>query len=105
MKLRSLFIAIVMSFMLGIGSLSTAGTRIYVKITPPAPKKVVVVKKNRPHKNAFWVKGHWKWNGRKYVWVKGHWQTPRKGFVWVPGHWAKNRHGWYWIDGHWKRVK
>ena len=83
---------------------SPAGTRIYVRIAPPAPKHVTVVKAKKPHKHAVWVSGHWRWNGKKYVWVDGHWVKPRKGYVYVPGHWKHDRHGWYWVSGHWKRI-
>jgi hypothetical protein len=74
-------------------------TVVYVKKAPPAPK-VVVIKKCAPNK--IWVKGHWKWNGRKYVWVKGHCIKKRKAHKWVPGHWKKTPRGWIWIEGHWR---
>lgn len=49
-----------------------AGRRVYVKIAPPAPKKVVVVKPNKPWKHAVWITGHWKWEKGRWVWAQGH---------------------------------
>lgn len=84
-------------------AMCAARRRVYVRISPPAPKKVVVVKTKKPHRNSVWVAGHWHWNGRKYVWRKGHWKNNPKGQIWVPGHWKKTAKGWYRVDGHWKR--
>ncbi len=78
-------------------------TRVYVKIAPPKPKRVTVVKVH-PHRRAVWVPGHWRWTGHRYVWVHGRWIKARKGFVYVPGHWKHTRHGWYWVPGRWKRM-
>ena len=100
--MKKLFLLMLAPFLFTI--LMCAGPRrVYVQTAPPPPKKVAVVRTNKPYPNAVWVKGHWHWNGRKYVWRKGHWQKPRKGYVWVPGHWEHNRRGWHWREGHWKR--
>lgn len=48
-------------------------TTTYVRPAPPPVK--VEVRPARPHPKAVWIKGHWKWRGR------------RRGWVWVPGHW------------------
>ncbi len=105
MKIKQLTIAAFVALLLGSSSIATAKTRVYVRIAPPSPKKVTVVHKNKSHKNAVWVSGYWRWNGKKHVWVNGRWQRPRHGFVWVKGHWVKNMQGWYWVEGHWKRKK
>ncbi len=59
----------------GIIALLTIGcsTTTYVRPAPPPLK--VEVRPARPHPKAVWVRGHWKWAGR------------RRGWVWVPGHW------------------
>ncbi|MCA9742036.1 MAG: YXWGXW repeat-containing protein [Deferribacteres bacterium] len=80
------------------------GKRVYVHIAPPKPKAVHVVKSKKMHRDAIWVAGHWKWNGKKYIWADGRWLAPRKGMIYVPGHWEKNRQGWFYIDGHWKKA-
>jgi len=102
-KMKALALAGLLSAFL-LPQVSFAGARIYVRIGPPPPKRVTVVKVHKPHKHAVWVAGHWQWNGKKYVWVNGHWVKPRNGYVYVPGHWQHNRHGWYWVSGHWKRI-
>ena len=40
------------------------GKRVYVHIAPPKPKAVHVVKSKKMHRDAIWVAGHWKWNGK-----------------------------------------
>ncbi len=93
-----LFIVTMVSF-----SNACAGKRVhYVRTAPPA-RKVVVVSKARPYKNAVWRNGYWKWHRNKYVWENGKWLKPRAGFIWIDGHWKKTPHGWQWIDGHWKK--
>ncbi|HFS67958.1 MAG TPA: hypothetical protein ENK67_07085 [Flavobacteriia bacterium] len=72
---------------------------VYVKTTPPKPK-VIVIKKCGP--NSTWIKGHWKWNGRKYIWINGHCVKKRRGYIWIDGHWKNTPRGWKWIPGHWK---
>jgi hypothetical protein len=74
---------------------------VYVKTAPPTVR--VEVKPARPYKNAVWVTGRWRWNGKKHVWVSGHYVKPRAGHVWIPGHWVKKRRGWVWVGGHWKK--
>lgn len=81
-----------------------AAKRVYVRIAPPKPKAIRVVKVNRPHKNSIWVAGQWSWNGKKYVWIEGKWILPRKGYVYIPGHWKHSRHGWYFLEGYWKKA-
>lgn len=80
-----------------------AGKRVYVKIAPPAPKKVVVVKPAKPWKHAAWVSGHWKWEKGHWVWAKGHWRKTKAGQRWIDGHWKHAPHGWVWIEGHWAK--
>ncbi len=102
-SIKMLILAGIMALFL-LPEAGAAHSRVYVRIAPPAPRKVTVVAVKRPYRNAIYVAGHWKWNGRRYVWVSARWVKPRKGFVYVPGHWRHNRRGWYWVPGHWKRV-
>lgn len=78
-----------------------AGTRVYVKIAPPAPKAAAVHKAGG---HLVWIAGYWRYNGTRYVWVNGHYVKARKGQVWVPAHWNRDRHGWYFVPGHWRRA-
>lgn len=104
MKSLKLFLisAVLLSAMM-IPDISQAGVRVYVRVAPPAPKRVVVV--TRPHRpDAVWVAGHWQWNGKRHVWIEGRYIDPRPGYVWVPSHWAHCKNGWYWVDGRWKKA-
>ena len=102
--MKKFVFGIILLFAVNTMALST-GKRVYVKKAPPKHKKVVVVKTKKPYRNAIYVKGHWRWNGKKYVWRNARWIKPRRGFVWIPGHWKKNTQGWFYVEGHWKKVK
>jgi len=80
---------------------AAAGTRIYVRVAPPAPvvERVVVA----PRPGYVWTPGYYRWNGRAYVWVSGRYVVPpRPRAVWVAGHWAHDRRGWFWVAGTWR---
>ena len=62
---------------------------------PPAPPM--------PAERAYWVRGHWDWNGVQYVWVGGHYVERQVGLVWEPGRWVARDGQWVWIGGHWRR--
>ncbi|MCD4817262.1 MAG: hypothetical protein K8S23_01050 [Candidatus Cloacimonetes bacterium] len=97
-KIRILFGIIIISL-----SVSCSTTRVvYVRKSPPA--RIVEIRPQRIHNNAFWIEGHWRWNNRahKYVWVKGHWEINKKNRIWTKGHWKKTRRGWIWKNGYWK---
>jgi hypothetical protein len=79
-----------------------AGTRIYVRIGPPAP--IVETRVVAPGPHHVWIAGYHRWDGHAYVWVRGRWAVPPRHYVtWVPGHWVHARRGWYWADGRWHR--
>ncbi len=100
--LRGFIAALAFIIMLGFADISSAGTRVFVKIAPPAPKVVVV--KKCPYKHGVWVAGRWEWRHNRHVWVDGYWVKARPGFVWVDGRWVHTPDGWEWIDGHWKKL-
>jgi hypothetical protein len=62
--------------------------------TPPPPESL----------DAYWVAGHWRWDGRGYAWQPGHWVQSRPGFAWQSA-WSSNEGG-YWVHhpGQWVRV-
>jgi len=62
---------------------------------PPAPPM--------PAERAYWVRGHWDWNGFQYVWVGGHYVERQVGLYWEPGRWVARDGQWVWIGGHWRR--
>lgn len=46
---------------------AAAGTRVYVRIGPPAP--IVETRVAAPGPHHVWVAGYHSWNGQAYVWV------------------------------------
>ncbi len=56
--------------------LMTASCAVYTRPAPPPAR--VEVRGGPPCPGANWVKGHWKWEGRRigYRWVPGHWRCP-----------------------------
>jgi hypothetical protein len=81
---------------------AAAGTRVYVRIAPPAP--IVETRVVAPGPRYVWVAGYHRWDGRAYVWVPGAWVVPPAHYHhWVAGHWVHERaNGYYWVDGHWR---
>jgi len=79
-----------------------AGTRVYVRIGPPAP--IVEARVAAPGPHYVWIAGFHRWDGHAHVWVPGHWVVPpAHRQAWVPGHWVHHpHHGWYWVEGHWR---
>ncbi len=56
-----------------------------------------------PGDNFVWVKGHWSWDGYRYVRVNGRWiARPHIAAVWVPGHWSEHHGKWRWHEGYWQ---
>ena len=102
-KVKTILMMGLIIMVLTISNNAFAGRRIYVKVAPPAPKKVVVVKPVKPWKNAVWISAHWTWDNGHWVWSDGHWQKAKSGHKWVAGHWKHTRHGWTWIEGRWTR--
>jgi|HubBroStandDraft_5_1064220.scaffolds.fasta_scaffold124934_2 hypothetical protein len=40
---------------------------------PPQPEPVVEVMPAAPAPGYHWVKGHYRWEGDRWVWMRGHW--------------------------------
>jgi len=50
-----------------------------------------------------WVKGHWSWDGARYVWVPGHHMLIPDGLhEWVPGTWYAAGGHWFYRSGYWR---
>jgi len=50
-------------------------TTIVVQRPPaPAPPLRVEVIPARPQYPVVWVRGHWRWNGFRWVWIPGHYR-------------------------------
>jgi hypothetical protein len=94
--------AFVSGFMLASVACASAGTRVYVRVGPPAA--VAEVRRVPPPGPGYaWVAGYHRWDGRTYVWVPGTWMVPpRRRAAWVAPHWSHDRHGYYFVAGHWR---
>jgi hypothetical protein len=73
-----------------------------VRVGPP-PIRIETPSKP-PGPGAYWVAGHWQWNGREYVWFGGHWAVPKPSEVWVQAFWTEDAAGWHYHPGRWVRV-
>ena len=102
-RAKGFFAVVILAGFLGILVAGCATTAYVIKEPPPLKEEVAIGPK--PHPDAVWIGGHWKWNSHAhdYVWVSGHWARPPKGKMWVPGHWDRTPRGWRWVDGHWRR--
>ncbi|NOY94408.1 MAG: hypothetical protein GXP55_24795, partial [Deltaproteobacteria bacterium] len=75
----------------------------YVTVnSAPPPLRADVMPAARPRANAYWVAGHWSWEGR-WVWVAGQWQAPRAGYVWQEPVAAQAGTGYRYYPGYWRR--
>ena len=72
---------------------------LVVRSAPP-PERVEAAPV-APSAQHFWVRGHWLWNGDRYVWAPGHYEVRRTREVWSPGHWRQVSGGWVWVRGRW----
>jgi hypothetical protein len=80
---------------------ASAGTRVYVRVAPPAA--IVETRVIAPSPHHVWIAGNHRWDGAAYVWVPGRWELPPTGYrVWVEGRWAHHHDGYYWVEGHWR---
>ena len=81
---------------------SRRGSRVYVRVGPPAP--IVATRVIAPGPGYVWIPGYHRWSGSAYLWVPGRWdRPPRARAVWVPGRWVHaGRRGWYFAEGHWR---
>jgi len=57
-----------------------------------------------PSAEHFWVAGHWRWEGGRYVWTAGRWERHRVGSVWIPAHWIHAGPVWEFVGGHWQAA-
>ena len=69
---------------------------------PPAPIAEAIPP--APYPDAYWITGHWKWEGNRYVWNGGHWEQARPNMVFQHAYWANERGEWVLHPGHWVQV-
>ncbi len=70
---------------------------------PPAP--LVEIIPSAPSPDAYWVGGHWKWEGNRYVWNNGHWEQSRQGQVYQQSYWTQNGDAFVFHQGHWVNIQ
>ncbi len=93
--------ALVSALLLGTSGYASAGTRVYVRVGPPAP--IVEVRRVAPSPRYVWVPGYHTWSGRAYVWTPGVWVVPpRPRAVWVAPRWVHGHSGYYFVAGYWR---
>lgn len=78
-----------------------APTYVVVETAPPAEIEDEVVP--CPGNSYVWIKGHWQWDGYRWVRVHGHWvEKPHAEAIWMPGCWCEHHHHWRWTEGYWR---
>jgi hypothetical protein len=72
-----------------------------VRYAPPPPRYEAAPPHRHHH---FWVQGHWRWNGYRYVWVRGHWERERIGYRYEAPRWVQGPNGhWHYREYRWER--
>src|SRR5262245_8296114 len=66
--------AIVATMLIAMPAATSAATRVYVRIAPPAPVAETVVA--APRAGYVWRPGFYRWTGSAYVWVTGRYVAP-----------------------------
>ena len=66
---------------------------------PPPPDRVVVVPE--PREGFIYERGHYDWDGKRYVWRDGEFIHKREGHVYTPYALEHRGEHWYYRRGHW----
>jgi len=75
----------------------------YVTVgSAPPPPRVAVAQPAQPRSDAYWVAGHWSYEGR-WVWIAGQWQVPRAGYAWQQPVAVRVGAGYRYYPGYWHR--
>ena len=78
-------------------------TVIIIHEAPPAPRREVIVERDRPSHAHVWIAGHWRHDGRVYLWVPGHWAVPPQvRAVWAEPRWELRGGAYIFIEGVWR---
>jgi len=86
------------------GSQAQATTTIVVAQPPPPPPMPPETVPPQPQPDAYWVPGHYNWDGSQYVWVAGYWTIPPQQYhQYIPAHWDYRPDGAYvYVRGYWR---
>ena len=105
MKRRQVLLALSSSIMLLAGCAAPRPhTRVEARLTlaPPAPPVEVIP--SAPYPDAYWIPGHWKWNGHAYIWAHGHWEQARASMVYQRAYWSNDSGNWVYHPARWVSV-
>jgi hypothetical protein len=76
---------------------------VIIRSAPPPPRREYVDERHRPSRDAVWLAGYWRYDGRAYVWMPGRWDTPPRGHRdWEAPRWENRGGGYVFIEGHWR---
>ncbi|MFC5473059.1 hypothetical protein [Paraherbaspirillum soli] len=75
---------------------------VRVAQAPPAPLQEVMPP--APYPDAYWIAGHWKWEGNRYVWSNGHWEQARQNMVFQHAYWSLDGGQWNYHPGRWVAI-
>ena len=77
---------------------------VTVREAPPATDYAVEVAPAAPRTGYVWIKGHWHYNGARWIWRPGRYEASRRGARWVPAHYEGRGGAYYYVPGHWARY-
>jgi hypothetical protein len=81
-------------------TIPTVTQRVNVTVEPPAEQ--VEAPMTGPEGQT-WIRGHWSWDGARYVWTPGHLMVVPEGFhAWEAGHWYAAGGHWFYRGGYWR---
>ena len=79
------------------------GPAVYAEVESAPPADIEEEVGPCPGVDYVWVKGHWQWDGYRWVRIHGHWGArPHSSAMWVPGYWTEHHHHWRWTEGYWQ---
>jgi hypothetical protein len=81
-----------------------ATTTVIVAQPPPPPPPPQEYASPQPSPDAYWVPGHYNWDGNQYVFVSGYWTVPPQHYhQYVESHWVVRGDGRYvYVRGYWR---
>jgi hypothetical protein len=78
--------------------------RVETRISLPPPAPLAEAIPVSPYTDAYWIAGHWKWNGSRYVWAYGRWEQPRPSMVYQQAYWTNSSGNWKYHPGRWVSI-
>jgi len=77
---------------------ASSSAEIELRIGPPADRVEVVA---APREGYIYERGHYDWDGNRYVWNEGRFIQKREGHVYTPYALEHRGDRWYYRRGHW----